>query len=169
MKKYLLLILMGTTLLSGCAGLVKGLFGIEELKPFNAKTYTGYVEKRSDEKFKADALKDIRDSAFDPDSVKFKNLSLVTKFKRKFLCGEWNAKNRLGGYVGFNAFIYYINVYGEMNFIEDEETEIIKVIENSKVESISSRCQRILISNLVDANGEIATRLVNSKGEVIKQ
>jgi hypothetical protein len=37
----------------------------------------------------------------DPTSVLFKN----EKIHGKFLCGEFNSKNRMGAYTGFNRFI----------------------------------------------------------------
>ena len=49
------------------------------------------------------------DRAFDPDSVKFRNLvwkNPIDKSGRQIvvLCGEVNSKNRMGGYIGFQKF-----------------------------------------------------------------
>lgn len=43
----------------------------------------------------------IIDNMIDPTSVLFKN----EKIHGKFLCGEFNSKNRMGAYTGFNRFI----------------------------------------------------------------
>ena len=49
-----------------------------------------------------DAKKTIADSLKDPDSVKFRN---VKKSDRTgAVCGEFNAKNSFGAYVGFSPF-----------------------------------------------------------------
>lgn len=43
----------------------------------------------------------IIDNMIDPTSVLFKN----EKIHGEFLCGEFNSKNRMGAYTGFNRFI----------------------------------------------------------------
>lgn len=43
----------------------------------------------------------IIDNMIDPTSVLFKN----EKFNGQILCGEFNSKNRMGAYTGFNRFI----------------------------------------------------------------
>lgn len=41
----------------------------------------------------------------DPDSALFRNIKVVTRPDGKLVCGEINAKNSLGGYVGYKPFI----------------------------------------------------------------
>lgn len=41
----------------------------------------------------------------DPDSAKFRNLRFVKYNEKTVVCGEVNAKNSYGGYVGFENFI----------------------------------------------------------------
>jgi hypothetical protein len=41
----------------------------------------------------------------DPESAKFRNLRFVKYNGRTLVCGELNAKNSFGGYVGFESFI----------------------------------------------------------------
>ena len=59
------------------------------------------VEKKAEDD-KPDKIKEIenkvKELAFDPDSAKFRN--------QKGNCGEVNAKNRFGGYIGFKMYIY---------------------------------------------------------------
>ena len=47
----------------------------------------------------------MRDRLKDPDSAKFRNIKVVDTPEGKFVCGEMNAKNSLGGYVGYKPFI----------------------------------------------------------------
>jgi hypothetical protein len=42
----------------------------------------------------------------DPDSAQFRNVRFVGTVDKPTMCGEINAKNRFGGYVGFRAFMY---------------------------------------------------------------
>ena len=44
-------------------------------------------------------------SLYDPDSAQFRNLRNVSKGQEPIICGEVNAKNRLGGYVGYRRFL----------------------------------------------------------------
>lgn len=71
------------------------------------------VEKKAEDD-KPDKIKEIEEKikaeAFDPDSAKFRN--------QKGNCGEVNAKNKFGGYVGFKRYIYdpktdYVRVEGD--------------------------------------------------------
>lgn len=50
----------------------------------------------------------------DPQSAQFRNIKLSAD--EKFLCGEINAKNQLGGYVGFRPFA----VSDDFDYIADE-------------------------------------------------
>lgn len=54
----------------------------------------------------------------DPGSAQFRNLR--TKWNRgtKIVCGDVNAKNRLGGYEGFRPFIHTVG--GRNTFIANE-------------------------------------------------
>lgn len=51
--------------------------------------------------------KSIADSFKDPDSAKFRNVTVLDAGKTKAICGEVNAKNSYGGYVGFRSFYKY--------------------------------------------------------------
>ncbi|WP_282353060.1 hypothetical protein [Pseudomonas sp. PS01303] len=48
------------------------------------------------------AKKSIAANYKDPDSVLFKNLTL--DWNKKHICGELNAKNGFGGYIGYDVF-----------------------------------------------------------------
>lgn len=52
----------------------------------------------------AEAKKAVAASLTDPASVQFQE---VKSYNQNVVCGEYNAKNRMGGYVGFKPFIYY--------------------------------------------------------------
>jgi hypothetical protein len=50
----------------------------------------------------------MMDKLKDPDSAKFKNLSISKKYPW-IICGEVNAKNSYGGYVGYERFIAFLD------------------------------------------------------------
>ena len=52
-----------------------------------------------------DAKKAVSQLLIDPDSAKFEGLTKGTE--DYIVCGRVNAKNRMGGYVGFSPFFYY--------------------------------------------------------------
>lgn len=46
----------------------------------------------------------------DPESARFRNAALYSDADGFLsLCGDVNAKNRLGGYVGFRPFVYHVD------------------------------------------------------------
>jgi hypothetical protein len=49
----------------------------------------------------------IREMARDPGSVQFRNVVVVVRDTRQFVCGEFNAKNGFGGYAGFTRFLAF--------------------------------------------------------------
>lgn len=54
---------------------------------------------------------------FDPYSVKFEDLRVIKKDKgTAYVCGTFNAKNRMGAYVGLQPFLY----------VEDKESYAVK-------------------------------------------
>jgi curved DNA-binding protein CbpA len=53
---------------------------------------------------KGEAKDAVRNALIDPDSAKFKN---VVVRDRGVVCGEMNAKNKMGGYSGYTKFVYY--------------------------------------------------------------
>jgi hypothetical protein len=58
----------------------------------------------------------VMDSLKDPDSAKFKPFTLVTDADgNKKVCGQVNAKNAYGGYVGFTGFAYTLEL-GDLIF-----------------------------------------------------
>ena len=52
---------------------------------------------------KSIAMDAVRNSLIDPDSAKFRN---VVVRDRGVVCGEMNAKNKMGGYTGYTKFVY---------------------------------------------------------------
>jgi ABC-type multidrug transport system fused ATPase/permease subunit len=61
------------------------------------------LSRDTDEKKIEDLKKIIRSTLKDPDSSQFRELFL--NFSKTALCGEVNAKNSYGGYVGFRSFV----------------------------------------------------------------
>lgn len=54
----------------------------------------------------------LRETLKDPESAKFQNVRVVSYAGGRFACGEINAKNSLGGYVGYKPFIgdFIVNI-----------------------------------------------------------
>jgi hypothetical protein len=63
-----------------------------------------YFEKNGQKKTVAAAQDRVRASLKDPDSAKFQDLRVVDYAGGKVVCGEVNAKNSYGGYVGYKQF-----------------------------------------------------------------
>ncbi len=61
------------------------------------------MELKVREKLMVDAKESIASSLKDPDSARFRNV--FTSPKMLAVCGDVNAKNSMGGYVGFRRFI----------------------------------------------------------------
>lgn len=64
-------------------------------------------EKQDEEKKEGERIALLQAKAaealFDPSSAQFRNVKLNTE--KSALCGDINAKNKLGGYVGFRPFV----------------------------------------------------------------
>lgn len=59
----------------------------------------------------------------DPDSAQYRNITVgqKSKDKAKYVCGQVNSKNAMGGYVGYKDFVY---VDGDTVFIANDNTMI---------------------------------------------
>ena len=55
--------------------------------------------------FKHEAIEALGQHLFDPESAQFRDLHVIVREDTEYsLCGEINAKNRMGGFVGFHRF-----------------------------------------------------------------
>lgn len=54
-------------------------------------------------------LDEVRNGLTDPESAQFRNIRVFSDWtpRQTAICGEVNAKNRMGGYVGFKHFTAY--------------------------------------------------------------
>ena len=100
MKSIVAFIVIGLAL-SGC-GKSQQDIEAEKAKAAAAKQA---AEKRAFEERTKPYIEHLKEQLKDPDSAQFKNLSFAssTEFGNA-LCGEVNAKNSYGGYVGFTLF-----------------------------------------------------------------
>ena len=64
-----------------------------------------WAQQRAKESPEAMVMDMVRRSLNDPESARFENVTFNAK--TKFGCGVVNAKNRMGGYVGFARFVVY--------------------------------------------------------------
>lgn len=73
----------------------------------------------------------------DPDSASFRNLTETRKDGVKRVCGEVNAKNRMGAFVGFSRFVY--SYATEQVDFDPGEYEV----KASDVESAEAQCTEL--------------------------
>lgn len=78
------------------------------------------AQKGKDAQFIAGAKRAVSDLFKDPDSVRFRDVAIYQRYnsEQRFLCGEVNAKNSYGAYVGYKTF-YATD--GDVYVIADEE------------------------------------------------
>lgn len=97
----------------------------------------------------SDAQRLVRDNLTDPSSARFRN---VQQKPNGAVCGEVNAKNRMGGYVGFAPFavdrsLSVVNVHSSKNHATDDHYDtqfnIRAVCERRRDESLRDSRQRI--------------------------
>ena len=68
----------------------------------------------------------VKASLRDPDSAEFRNLAAYNDARLgKVICGEVNAKNAYGGYVGYLAFIYKSNDAGSPTIEFDDDAHLV--------------------------------------------
>lgn len=79
----------------------------------------------------------VSDTLTDPESAQFRKLEVIDKGNDKFVvCGEVNARNRLGGYVGYRTFI----VVGQSAFILDQPDTDDLAAKFSYYQTIADAC-----------------------------
>jgi hypothetical protein len=86
----------------------------------------------------SDAEKAVAEPMFDPAAVTFRNVGVRTFAGKPYICGQFNAKNRLGGYVGYQDFLYG----GKGTLVENGDTS-------------SKYYQDLMIANYGVANEQI--------------
>jgi|HubBroStandDraft_6_1064221.scaffolds.fasta_scaffold180952_2 hypothetical protein len=67
---------------------------------------------------------EVRNQLRDPDSAEFRNIAAYhdTRFGR-MVCGELNAKNSFGGYVGYTGFVIKVGANGGQEMLLDQDGE----------------------------------------------
>jgi hypothetical protein len=84
-----------------------------------------FLEKNGKEKTITAAQESVRKKLKDPDSAKFQNTRITDYNGGRVVCGEVNAKNIYGGYVGYNVFVagisgaYLLETSGDYQEIND--------------------------------------------------
>lgn len=70
-----------------------------------------------------DAKKRVANETRDPSSVQFRDVRYVRQVDgSRAVCGEINAKNAYGGYVGFESFVYI----GHRTYLQQEGADAIR-------------------------------------------
>lgn len=93
----------------------------------------------------------IQDMMSDPESVRLKIAAVSIKHKR--VCGEFNSKNRMGGYVGFLPFFYSENPLDEGGALvlgqDNDEFGGYKIANLSKLVSLSIKLRCLQINEKI--------------------
>ena len=90
-----------------------------KLAASEARQERGGAGEVSNAVVQAGAMTTIQNRAVDPGSVRFRDVAVIRQPSgMKAVCGEFNAKNRLGGYNGFERFISAGT--GQHTYIESE-------------------------------------------------
>lgn len=99
--------LLATLLLGGCA--VDSYERIQANAIAITKDYADATKKKLASSSEADVIEaakqTLANTLKDPLSAQFRNVRLVDYAGGKVVCGEVNAKNSYGGYVGFKRFV----------------------------------------------------------------
>ncbi|WP_156397415.1 MULTISPECIES: hypothetical protein [unclassified Sphingomonas] len=66
----------------------------------------------------AEAKAALAETLLDPSSAQYRNVGVHRSQIGPLVCGEYNAKNRFGGYVGFQTF-----VYGDGSLLDEEAAD----------------------------------------------
>jgi len=107
----LLLTLFAVATLSGCAAPQPGSSPQDKLRQLSfaeisrhAAANAKFLQTGSEKALTDTSLEAARTQMKDPGSTQFRNVRVVTHSDGKLVCGEINAKNSYGGYVGFSLF-----------------------------------------------------------------
>lgn len=118
------------------------------------------------------AKKAIEGVLSDPSSVQYKD---VKEFSDAVVCGEINAKNKLGGYVGYSKFIYNGRRKSQIDLNITDDEEIMwwcsdrpnkRVIEDLDIFKMETLCNKYKSENdlaMAESSCKIASMLKNKK------
>jgi len=103
-------IALAPMLLAGCVALPSPVNNLREASLDTVERYGASVSAYlanggTEEGAIAKAQEAASYSLKDPDSAKFRNVRIVGYFNWKLICGEINAKNSYGAYVGYSRFV----------------------------------------------------------------
>jgi hypothetical protein len=104
--------------------------------------------------------KHVKEYLNDPDSAKFD--SIHPGKEEKYSCGMVNAKNRMGGYVGFRPFVYekVTDDFGMVTFVNDPPTDSdFRMLKGSisfkeRYSKLYDECKAIRMWDVACVNGE---------------
>lgn len=109
MKMKAFAALVSCTLLIGCAAQAAASENLRQSSIDVVVKMSGlgasFVDVYGPEKVKEKVLEAVRNRLKDPASAQFRDVRLVEFSFGQVVCGEVNAKNAFGGYVGFTPFV----------------------------------------------------------------
>lgn len=97
-----------------------------------------YLKTNTPVKTLEKAKKAVLEGLKDPDSAKFNNVRLVKYLEGSVVCGEINAKNSYGGYVGYRQFVGGID---DASIIKIESNPDYADITNAANFGLKTACQ----------------------------
>lgn len=109
MKKNLIFAVLLSVLIAGCANTGSRSNVSSGSQAESSTPPSTNVRIEIDESQMAEAEAAVRDALKDPDSANFRDLhgiSVAEDGPLMAVCGEVNAKNSYGGYIGYNRFAY---------------------------------------------------------------
>lgn len=109
--KHVALVFAVSVTISGCSAIAyrDSLRAVERNAQVDVYNYSvetrQYIIDHGESKAMEAAMMAVRRLMKDPDSAKFRNVRTEGIPDGIVVCGEYNAKNSYGGYVGFNRFV----------------------------------------------------------------
>lgn len=108
-----------------------------------------------------EAKQSIASDLKDPNSVEYRNLH---KYSESVVCGEYNAKNSYGGYIGFKPFIYGSTGENYIRKMDANSNEIYSLCNDApkkflaydrsnlfiEMNKLSTTCKDLKVSSLCD-------------------
>lgn len=146
-----------TLALYGCATGDGGVYGdirrsaLSEVAGY-AKTVKLFLATGTPEQAVQDAKQALADGMKDPSSVQFRNVRLVNYLDGQVICGEVNAKNSYGGYVGFSPFVASSSAYHLYD--NDKKHDLIASASNAGINVACTVVQGVAASQSVPALNE---------------
>lgn len=110
--------------------------------------------------------KEVAAKMLDPSSVEFRK-TYITKSEPTVFCGEINAKNTLGGYVGYKKFYY---VTGNLSMPPDAPDEpFLQVFTDLSLSATSNTVTQAQLDSMRELTSKYGFEKTQAQTEIFKQ